>query len=118
MRQRTRCQERGEGGSFFGTAVASIQMAAEHVVHTEIAEFTEDDMLRSSIRSPSPSLFKNREGKKNPLHPAAKFISSFGFGASIGFKKTKIAGYIENQESGAFQKTCAAERERYLIRST
>jgi hypothetical protein len=41
------CQERAEGGSFLGTAVASIQMASAHVVLTEIADFTEDDMLRS-----------------------------------------------------------------------
>jgi hypothetical protein len=41
------CHERGEGGSFFGAAVASIQVTSEHVVLTEIVEYTEDDMLRS-----------------------------------------------------------------------
>jgi hypothetical protein len=80
MRHRTLCQERGEGGSFFGTAVASIQITSEHVVLTEIAEFTEDDMLRSCDKIASLSL------KKNPLHPATKLIPCFDLGGSIGFK--------------------------------
>jgi hypothetical protein len=71
------CHERGEGGSFFGAAVASTQLASEHVDLTEIVEFTEDDMLRSCDKTAfSPQ-------KKNPLHPATKFNAEFKLGGSI-----------------------------------
>jgi hypothetical protein len=80
------CQERGEGGSFFGTAVASNQVASGHVSLTEIAKLTADDVLRSCDKTASLSR------KKNPLHPATKFMQSSKLGGSIGFKKPYTQG--------------------------
>ena len=61
--------------------MASNQVASQHVGLTEVAELTEDDMLRSCDKIASLSR------KENPLHPASKFNAEFDIGCSISFFK-------------------------------